>query len=67
MFPCNYGSLRIGNETLRLLAIPVSPSDKEVDDELLRCSFVPPDAYIIGCHLPMSSSLCFFFLFFFSL
>ncbi len=28
--------------------IPASPSGKEVNDLLHRCSFIPPDAYVIG-------------------
>ncbi len=63
-YACNHGSLRIGNETLRLLAmlrafLSASPLEKrgwrvpQAPFYSHRRSF----AYVIGFHLPMSSAL----------
>ncbi len=63
-YVCNHSSLRIGNETLRLLAMLRAflsvPLEKKEDDVFHRCPFYARRrslACVIGVHLPMSSAL----------
>ncbi len=48
------------NTSYSLVSQTQGLEDKEEDDVLHRCSFIPADTYVIGCRLPMSSSLSFF-------